>query len=255
MFQMHRLLKLLFSLIVAAFTPSAAQAQTQVNWLSNIRFRPNILINPDGTTNLISGNSANPMLTITQTGAGNALTLNGNLGMTGSLGMTGNIGITGNLAVGGTFSLSGAALTLAGNTTFTGAFNPTFAIPSSSTWTFPAAGTLIGSADTGTVTNTMLATPTTATWCAGNSCVPIIITPKIVGGISSALNGASPAVATITAINPPFTSTSDFSCTANEEGTGASTDVLVTHNVSGSSFTITATNGATATVHWVCVGF
>jgi hypothetical protein len=40
--------------------------------------------------------------------------------------------------------------------TYTGGFNATFALPASGTWTYPAAGTLIGSADNGTVTNTML---------------------------------------------------------------------------------------------------
>ncbi len=49
--------------------------------------------------------------------------------------------------------------TLAGNTIFTGAFNPTFAIPSSSTWTFPSGGGTL-STTTGTVTSVALTVPT-----------------------------------------------------------------------------------------------
>jgi len=42
--------------------------------------------------------------------------------------------------------VAGKSLTLSGNLTTTGAFNPTFAIPSSSTWTFPSGGgTLVAS--------------------------------------------------------------------------------------------------------------
>ena len=37
-------------------------------------------------------------------------------------------------------SIGGKTVTLSGNLTTTGAFNPTFAIPSSSTWTFPTGG-------------------------------------------------------------------------------------------------------------------
>ena len=45
---------------------------------------------------------------------------------------------------GGTGVNNGAnTLTLAGNVAFSGAFNPTFVIPASGTWTFPAAGTLV----------------------------------------------------------------------------------------------------------------
>jgi hypothetical protein len=51
-------------------------------------------------------------------------------------------------------------LTLSGNVTFTGAFNPTFAIPSSSTWTFPTGGgTLTAIAATQTLTNKTITAP------------------------------------------------------------------------------------------------
>jgi len=70
---------------------------------------------------------------------------------------------------GGTGVANTGTLTLGGNTTFSGAFNPTFSIPSSSTWTFPAAGILIGSNDTGTVTNTMLAGSIAASKVAGTA--------------------------------------------------------------------------------------
>lgn len=99
-----------------------------------------------------------------------AVTMSGALAVGTNQTIAGNLNVTGSIT-GGSYSggivppASGGSginngtftFTLGGNTTFAGAFNPTFVIPSSSTWTFPAAGTLIGSGDTGTVTNTMLA--------------------------------------------------------------------------------------------------
>src|ERR1700722_5801952 len=49
---------------------------------------------------------------------------------------------------------TGLTMTMAGNVAFTGAFNPTFAIPATGTWTFPAAGTLV---NTGVTTLSSLA--------------------------------------------------------------------------------------------------
>ncbi len=64
-------------------------------------------------------------------------------------------GVWNGTAVGPVYGGTGAnngtnSLTITGNPI-------TFASPSNSTWTLPAAGTLVGSADTGSVTNTMLA--------------------------------------------------------------------------------------------------
>lgn len=58
--------------------------------------------------------------------------------------------VTASNFTGGTWQ--GKIVTLSGNLTTIGAFNPTFAIPSSSTWTFPSGGGTL-STTTGTVTN------------------------------------------------------------------------------------------------------
>lgn len=56
--------------------------------------------------------------------------------------------------------INGKTVTLSGNLTTTGAFNPTFAIPSSSTWTLPAGpDTLVALAATQTLTNKTLTSP------------------------------------------------------------------------------------------------
>lgn len=66
-----------------------------------------------------------------------------------------------------------STLTLGGNVTFSGAYNPTFVIPGSGSWTFPAVGTLIGSADTGTVTNAMLAGSIAASKLVGSDIATV----------------------------------------------------------------------------------
>ncbi len=67
--------------------------------------------------------------------------------------------------VGGTLSIdasslsqNGKSITLSGNLTTTGAFNPTFAIPSNSTWTFPSGGGTL-STTAGTVTSVAASVP------------------------------------------------------------------------------------------------
>jgi len=71
-----------------------------------------------------------------------------------------NSGLVG-ATYGGTGVNNGSnTITLAGNLLFTGAFNPTFAIPSTSTWTFPSGGgslALLGSTMTGTWNGTTIA--------------------------------------------------------------------------------------------------
>lgn len=52
---------------------------------------------------------------------------------------------------------SGKTITLGGNLTTAGAFNTTLTVSALTSVTLPTSGTLVGSADTGTVTNTMLA--------------------------------------------------------------------------------------------------
>lgn len=59
---------------------------------------------------------------------------------------------------------TGFTLTLAGNVAFTGAFNPTFSIPATGTWTFPAAGTLVNTSVTTLSLLTSIGTIGTGTW-------------------------------------------------------------------------------------------
>ena len=72
-------------------------------------------------------------------------------------------------------------------------------------------------------------------------------------GVTAALNGASPAIATVTAM-PAFTSSSSYVCTANVNSASASTHVLAINYVSATSVTFTAANGATDLVSYVCIG-
>lgn len=92
-----------------------------------------------------------------------------------------------------------------------------------------------------------------------NACsATTVLSPnaKVVIGKSAALDGASPAIATITGISPAFTSSSSYICTATLNGTSAAgaTGSLEINYVSSSSFTITAGNGVTATASYVCIG-
>ena len=66
-----------------------------------------------------------------------------------------------------TLQQGGNTISLSGNLTTTGAFNPTFAIPSSSTWTFPTGGgTLVASTVTTLSSLVSVGTITTGTWNA-----------------------------------------------------------------------------------------
>lgn len=60
--------------------------------------------------------------------------------------------------------VNGQTVSLSGNLTTTGSFNPTFAIPSSSTWTFPAAGTLVNTGVATLSSLTSIGTIGTGVW-------------------------------------------------------------------------------------------
>lgn len=130
-------------------------------------------------------------------------------------------------------------LTLGGTTTFTGAFNPTFAIPSTSTWTFPAAGTLIGSADMATVTNAMLA----------NSAITFGATAVSLGGTVSNLNAIN-----IGATTPGTGAFTTLSASSTVSGAGFSTYLASppaiggTTPAAGSFTTLSATGAGTISV-------
>ena len=192
----------------------------------------------------------------------NGLSLGGNLAVTGTSTFTGAITANGGITGSGSWTGGVVSPTYGG----TGVNNGSFTLTLPSSVTGPTnAGTLVGSADTSTVTNAMLAgsitnaklsTPVTGQWCGTtNTCSATAISPKIVAGTTAALNAASPAIATVTGISPAFTSSSDYVCTVTAQGSGAPTHVFVVTNVSSSSFTVTGPNGATDTVNYDCIGF
>ena len=178
-------------------------------------------------------------------------------------------------------------LTMAGNVAFTGAYSPTFAIPSSSTWTFPAAGTLIGSADTGTVTNGMLAGSIAASKVTGTAVTQAdtgtVTNAMLAGSITNAKLSApvvvtacgtvvacsasvkstgqivvgtvafsSATTATITGM-PAFTAIQSYTCYASDPSHAAY--VQTTQNQSTTSFTITSGTSNSDTWNWSCTGY
>lgn len=132
------------------------------------------------------------------------------------------------------FSLSGATTGTKSTLTFAQTVNRVI--------TFPDAAITVP----GTVTNNCA----TANACSATN---VSATAKIVVGITAALNGASPAIATVTGM-PAFTSSSSYVCTANVNSASASTHVLAINYVSSSSVTFTGANGATDTVSYSCIG-
>lgn len=157
---------------------------------------------------------------------------------------------------GGTGVNNGArTLTLAGNVAFTGAFNPTFAIPSSSTYTFPSGSdTMATLAATQTFTNkSIAATQLTGTLQAAqepahtgdvtNSAASLALTIA-----ANAVTGAKMANATITALQLAA-QYSKGSCTEAWGGSGTSFALVSgddsignnsCYNTSGVTRTITA---------------
>lgn len=108
-----------------------------------------------------------------------------------------------------------------------------------------------GNVVTGTEVNT-------GTWyTAGTTCgsvaacaaAPINNFRTIQGKV--ALNNASPAIATITGMNPAFTGATSYFCSLTDET--ARNIVMITY-VSGTSFTITGPNTVVDTIDYVCSG-
>jgi len=96
---------------------------------------------------------------------------------------------------------------------------------------------------------------TTAYWCGATSgsqaCANTATggTARVIGGIAT-LSGNS---AVISAISPAFTTTSTFTCVANDLTTRA--NVVQVANTSTASVTITNTTGASDVINWICVGY
>lgn len=84
-----------------------------------------------------------------------------------------------------------------------------------------------------------------STTCANTSTTT---SGRVIGGIATL--AANTAV--ISGISPVFTSTTSFTCVANDITTRA--NPVQVANTSTSSITITNTTGATDVISWICVG-
>lgn len=186
-----------------------------------------------------------------------------------------------------TATLGGNLLT-GGAVTFSGAFNATLVVPGSLSWSLPSsAGTLVGSGDTGTVTNAMLAgsiapakvtgtavtqadtATVTDTMLAGFITNDKLVAPVVVTNCGSSASCATPATATnykvalgtiafsaattatITGISPAFTGTTSYTCIASDPSHAYT---VTTQNQSSSSFIITAGTSNSDTWTWHCSG-
>ena len=144
-----------------AVTASAAQLNALAGSFTDLELGSS---GDAGSLTVYPATAANGTLVVTATNSGGArnLTLTNVAQTTGSGTLklpdmasgTGQVVVT-NADYPVTVAPGGAArtVTLAGNVTFSGAFNPTFAIPSSSTWTFPTGGGTLAvatGAETGT---------------------------------------------------------------------------------------------------------
>lgn len=94
------------------------------------------------------------------------------------------LGVNGGTGVANT----GKTITLGGNLTTAGAFNTTLTVTAATGVTLPTSGTLVGSADTGTVTNTMLA-GSIANVKLSNSTVTIGSTVVSLGNTAATITG------------------------------------------------------------------
>jgi len=122
--------------------------------------------------------------------------------------------------------------------------------------TFSSAPVIATISNTGTVTlptNTggvpvayFCGATTGTTTCANTSGGA---TARVIGGIATLASNS----AVISSISPAFTSTSTFTCTANDITTRA--NPVQVANTSSSSVTITNTTGASDVISWLCVGY
>ncbi|MFP5227573.1 MAG: hypothetical protein ACLGXA_08065 [Acidobacteriota bacterium] len=195
-------------------------------------------------------NTASP--TFSSLGLGANLSVTGTSTLTGNTTVGGTLGITGNATIGGTLAVTGgitsgawsgtlisptyggtgvnngsSTLTLAGNMAVAGAYSWTLNVPAAGSWTLPAAGTLVGSADTGTVTNTMLAGSIAATKITGTACV-LSGSCTVTGNLEA--QGGTVSV----------TSTGDASLAAFGSALGGTAYVLLSGNNNANCWTQTA---------------
>lgn len=101
-------------------------------------------------------------------------------------------------------------LTLGGNVTFSGAFTTAITLSNNTTVTLPTSGTLVGSADIGTVTNTMLAGSITASKLVGTDIATVgtvTLGTWNAGVVGTAYGGTGNAGGPFTSFTPTFTIT------------------------------------------------
>jgi hypothetical protein len=143
-------------------------------------------------------------------------------------------------------------VTLSGDVTFTGAFSPVFAIPSSSTWTFPSGGGALLTEPTG------LATTTASTFTVDSDSVTGKLTVSVTGGgTNNTITLATPTTTADRVITLPdvtgtlaslagtqtFTGGKTFTGTVDFQGAVGASAGNPTINLSGSSGAFTTPTG------------
>lgn len=235
---------------VAAGTPIFSVVGTDTNIPLSIRSKgtSSVFIHPStntrataafvGVAAAVNGTITTPGITGTDVifGSGNT-GADANAGLRLAPNGSGTVKITG-----GTDPTKLVAIDAAGQAT---GLTHTFAFSDASTGkttTFPNA--------TGTVPYTVFTNCATASACSATTTSS---TSKITYGVTGVLDGASPATVTVTGM-PAFTGTTTFTCHGTIIGTAATTSITQVTNVSTSSVTFYATNGATGTVAYLCGG-
>jgi hypothetical protein len=129
--------------------------------------------------------------------------------------------------------------TLSGNVVYTGAFNPTFSIPSSSTWSMSSGGGGVP---------VVIACGATSGATANCANTKTGTTAQVYFGQATLSSNAS-----VITISPGFTSTATYYCEANDVTTRANPVQAVP--TSATTFTITDTTGASDVIQWACQGY
>lgn len=221
------------------------------------------------TVQPVTGALGSAVLSLPAT-TGTIATVSGALGtptsivLTNATGLPIATGVTGILpaANGGTGVANANTITVSGNTTFTGAFNPTFAIPSSSTWTFPTGSdTLVTLTATQTLTNKTFVAPALGTPASGTltNAIGLPLTTGVTGilpvanggtGTASTLSGLVRGGATMTATElsgDATTSGSNVVSVTRVNGLAVPASAVLLASNSSRQFTAATTTGTGST--------